>query len=212
MSKISKVFGGGKDKSAANAARDARNRETERQKRLTEGRTSIDSAFAGFDDPYYEGISKSYADFAQPQLDEDYAEQKKRLIYALSRGSGLASTNAGQKQAKLRDTYERGKQQILSKGQEYGTNARKDVSDSRSRLLSVLSSTEDPSTVANEAVREAAVLRTAPSFDPIGSVFSDFADDLQGINTARSLGRVFSGNTSGLYQDRGRSSGGRVVM
>ena len=209
MSKISKIFGGGKDKSAERAAQEARQREAQRQARLTQGRGAIDSAFGEFGDEYYGKRANAYSEYAMPQLDEQFSDQKQKLIYALSRGGKLNSSTAAQKQRALQEEYDRGKQTISSRGTQYSTDARRDVADSRARLLSILSSTEDPTTVADEATRQAATLREAPAFDPLGSLFTDIAGTLDKVQTAGKVGSAFGG--AGLFQDGGRSGSGRIV-
>lgn len=204
MSKISKIFGGGADKSAQRAAEEARQREAQRQARLTQGRGLIDDAYSEFDDNFYNSRAQSYMDFALPQLDEQLSKQKQKLVYALSRGGKLQSTSAASKYGELQDEYERNKELIKSRGQGYATDARRSVGDDRARLLSILSSTEDPTTVGNEAVRSAALLRESPSFDPLGNLFTDIADSINKIETARQAGQAYRG--AGLFQDRGGKS------
>jgi hypothetical protein len=206
MSKISKVFGGGKDKSAERAAEEARQREAQRQARLSQGRSSIESAFSEFDDPYYDSRSKAYTDWALPQLDTQFANQKKQLIYALSRGGKLSSSTAAEKQRELQEEYARNRQMVESKGQDYSTGAKTDVADNRAQLLSILGSTEDPTTVANEAARRAALMRESPSFDPLGNLFSDIAGTIGKVQSANTAGTAFSGG--GLFSSGGS---GRIV-
>lgn len=209
MSKVKKIFGGGSDKSAQRAAEEARQREAQRQARLAQGRGNIDTAFSGFDDPYYAGRSQAYSDFALPQLEEQFGAQKKKLIYALSRGGLLNSSSAAQKNRDLQGEYDRGRQMITSRAEQYGTDARRDVANSRAQLLSILSSTEDPTTVANEAARQAATLRAQPSFDPLGNLFTDIAGTLDKNAKAATAGTLFSGG--GLFQDGSGGRSGRVV-
>lgn len=209
MSKIKKLFGGGSDKSAQRAAEEARQREAQRQARLAQGRGNIETAFSSFDDPYYEGRSKAYSEFALPQLEEQFGKQKQKLVFALSRGGLLNSSSAAQKNRELQDEYQRNRELIESRGQQYGTDARRDVANSRAQLLSILSSTEDPTTVANEATRQAALLREQPAFDPLGNLFTDIAGTIDKVQKASTAGTVFGGG--GLFQDGGGSRSGRVV-
>lgn len=200
-------MGNKSDKSAKRAAEEARQREAARQARLSQGRSSIDNAFAGFDDNYYNTRASAYDEFAMPQLEEQYANQKKALTYALSRGGLLSSSTAAQKAAQLQDEYERNKALVASKGQEYGTNARRDVASSRANLLSILSSTEDPSTVADESLRQAATLRAQPAFDPLGNLFTDIASTIDQANSARQIGSAFNSGGSSLFSRGGKGSG-----
>lgn len=208
MSKISKIFGGGKDKSAERAAEEARQREAQRQARLATGRGSIESAFSSFDDPYYDSRAKAYTEFAMPDLETQFGDQKKKLVYALSRGGKLNSTSAGESNRKLQDEYDKAQKLILSRGQQYGTDARREVANSRAQLLSMLSSTEDPTTVANEALRQATTLREQPAFEPLGNLFSDIAGNLEKSVSAGRMGQAFN---SGVRLNQGGGSSGRVV-
>lgn len=198
---------GGKDKSAERAAQEARQREAKRQANLTTGRTSIDSALSGFNDDYFNTQAKNYDDWALPQLDDQFADQKKKLVFALSRGGLLNSSSAAQKQAELGEQYNTAKQSLVAKGQDYSTNTRKDVEDTRARLLSILGSTEDPTTVGDEAVRSAATLRQSPSFDPLGSLFTDIADQVSKVQSAKNLAGAYSAGGAQLFSGGNKSSG-----
>lgn len=204
-----KIFGGGADKQAKRAAEEARQREAQRQARLTQGRSSIDTALSGFDDNFFGSRASAYDQWASPQLDEQFAKQKQKLIYALSRGGLLNSSEAGARTADLNSEYADRKQTIKARGQDYANNARRDVSDARSNLLSMLSSTEDPNTVGDEAVRRAAALREQPSFDPLGALFTDIADQISKVQRAGQIGSAINGGAT-LYSRSGDGSG-RIV-
>lgn len=198
---------GGKDKSAEKAAEQARQQEAQRQAKLATGRTSINNSLAGFDDNYYNTQSQNYDNWALPQLDDQFADQKKKLVFALSRGGLLNSSSAAQKQAELADQYNTAKQGIIGKGTDYATNTRKDVENTRAQLLSVLGSTEDPTTVADEATRQAATLRQAPSFDPLGSLFTDIADQVSKVQTAKNLAGAYNSGGAQIFSGGGGGSG-----
>lgn len=203
-------FGGGSNKSAEQAAAQARADEAARQGKLATGRTNIDNAFSQFDDPYYSKRATDYDAFAMPQLDEQFGNTKKQLVYALSRGGLLNSSTAAEKNKDLTTQYERNKQLVESKGEDYATQARKDVADSRSRLLGDLASTEDPSTVGDEAARQAVTLSQAPSYDPLGNLFSDISGTIAKVQNARNLGGAFNSGTS-LFSSGTGGGSGRVV-
>lgn len=201
---------GGKDKSAQRAAEQARQAEAKRQANLATGRTNINNALSGFDDNYFNTQAQNYDDWALPQLDDQFSKQKQKLVFALSRGGLLNSSSAAQKQAELNDEYNTAKQNLVAKGQDYATNSRKDVEDTRARLLSILSSTEDPTTVGDEAVRSAATLRQAPSFDPLGSLFTDIADQVSKVQSAKNLAAAYNSGGAQIYNSGSRGSGRTV--
>ena len=58
---------GGRKTQLAEAERQ-RAEEEARQGRVREGADAINTAFAGYDDDFYKGISQNYLDFARPQV------------------------------------------------------------------------------------------------------------------------------------------------
>lgn len=204
---MSTIFGGGDD-TAKKAAQEARVNEAKRQAALTAGRTNIDTALSGFDDNFYNDRSKAYGDWALPQLDDQFTKQKQKLIFALSRGGLLNSSAAGQRQAELNQQYGDAKTSLGAKATDYANSARRDVSNTRANLLGILTSTEDPNTVGDEATRQATTLRAQPSFDPLGSLFTDVADQISKVQNAKNLGSAVSSGAN-LFSSSGNS--GRVV-
>lgn len=208
MSKIASLFGGGDD-SAKKAAEQARQDEIQRQAKLTSGKENISSAFSGFDDDYYSGVSSDYLNWALPQLEKQASDAKKALIYALSRGGNLSSSSAAEKQAALAEEYARNKQLLESKAVDFSTGQKQSVENARSNLLSTLTATEDPDVVGESAIRQAQTLSAAPTYDPLGSLFTDIAGTVSKINSARNLASgISSGGGSSLFSTAGS---GRVV-
>ena len=68
---------GGGGGSGSDAAAQQQQQEQARQARIKAGNASIDKTFGQFDDNFYAGRSKAYTDWAQPQLEDQYANQRK---------------------------------------------------------------------------------------------------------------------------------------
>jgi hypothetical protein len=156
-----------------NAAKDAERAEAARQARISTGMSAISNAFAPFNDDFYSQRAQDYIDYAEPQLDDQYADAKKALVYALSRTGNLASTTAAQRQAKLKKQYDTNRLAVRSQGDQYANQARSDVENARGDLVSQLQASADPDAATNLAYSQAKALTGAPAYSPLGQVFAD---------------------------------------
>mgnify|MGYP001004377967 FL=1 len=98
---------GGKDNSrqqAAQAQAEQAAAEAARQSRIREGQANIDTAFGQFDDNYFGNFQKSFTDFYNPQIADQYARAKDKLIAALAGRGTLESTVGAAKFGDLEKT------------------------------------------------------------------------------------------------------------
>lgn len=167
--------GGGGDGGAGEAKR----REAQRQARISEGTQNINTQFSRFDDPYFAGREKAYVDYAQPQLDTQYADARKQLVYALSRSGLLSSSTAADRQRKLQEEKARYDMDVVNRAKGYSTQARSDLENARGDLISQLTATEDPAAANAAAVQRADLMSRPPSFDPVGNFVFNAAEGLR---------------------------------
>lgn len=164
---------------AAKAAEGQRNDETARQGRIKDGTASINTAFDDqFDDGFFDDLGQSYVDFARPQVDEQAANARKKLTFALARNGTLDSSMRTTQNEDLTRDVNRGLQDVADKGREYSTSARTGVESSRSDLVSLLQSTGDNVGAANAALARAETLSRPPAYSPIGQLFTDYTAGL----------------------------------
>lgn len=123
---------------------------------------------------FFDGLEKSYVDFARPQLDEQKSKAREQLVYALARDGTLDSSIRTERDADLTKDYNRGLTTITDKGREYATNARTSVEDARAQLISNLTATGDNVGAASAALARAKAIGTPPAYEPIGQLFSDW--------------------------------------
>jgi len=201
-------MGGGKDNSAA----EQRAAEQRRQERLNQGTASIDQALAPYDDNYFKTRQDAFAKNALPNLDTKFSEAKKNLIYALSGKGLLQSSIAAEEQRKLdaeRAGFER---QVQSGAQDYANESRAGLETTRRNLLNQLYATEDPTSAAASASREAGLLNAPATPDYAGNFVFSAGQNLATANQAlggtglRDVITKGYGNTSG----RGSSKINRV--
>lgn len=167
--------GGGGDGGAG----EARAREEARQASIRTGMGNIDSAFAGFNDDFFNARGKAYTDYAMPQLDEQWGKAQEDLTYGLSRSGLLNSSAAAEKMADAKRDYDRQRQAIESTGLDYANQARGDVERNRSDLVAQLNATADPTSAAQAAANRAGMLSASPGFQPLGQLFQNLSENLK---------------------------------
>jgi len=184
---MSFLFGDPNAASKREAAR-VRQQEEARQARIDGGMSGISDAFSSFDDTFFDGRRQSYVDFAAPQIEQQFGDARKQLIFALNRGGKLDSSTAADKFGRLDETYGKATQDIQSKGLDFANTARSSVEDARSSLVSQLFATEDADVAVSSALNRAKALSSNPSFSEVGNYFQNLTAGL-----ASSLGGASTG-------------------
>jgi hypothetical protein len=185
-----------------------RQAEERRQANVAQGESEIAGAFGQFGDQFYADRSKSYQDYAAPQLDKQFAEQQRNLIAALARSGNLNSSLRAEMTGKLQTEYDAGRLSIANTAQQYADQARTGVSQARARLTESNRSLADPGTIRSSADAEAQGLMANPSFSSLGNLLSDLSATVTGGKT-RTSGNV-AATGSQLFGNLGSNSG-RVV-
>lgn len=197
--------GGG---SAKRAAAQQRADEEARQARIAQGRQSIDDTFnSTYNDDFFGNIGKTYSDYYNPQVDDQYNDTKKKLTFNLGRQGILGSTEAGDQFAKLEDKYGQERQNIANNGLQAVQTARGNVEQSRNQLYSINNSTADPAAAANSARDALKSITTQPSLTSLGSLFAEFLNNASAPAASVAATQNY-GNTGGFNFN---NSGGNPV-
>ena len=163
----------GKNAASQEAAR-ARQEEEERQARIRAGTSSINKTFDGkFNDQFFGDIRDSFVNFARPQLDDQFRKAGEQSTFNLARSGTLDSSMRGEQNAELQKQYDINLQDVTDKARGYETEARGNVENARSDLISMLQVTGDATGAANSALSRASTLATPPSYSPLGQLFQD---------------------------------------
>jgi hypothetical protein len=190
-------------KGGSNEAKRARNDEQQRQAKIREGTTKVNSIFDGqFNDDYYNKQRDSYINYANPQLEKQYGDAQKELTFALARGGNLDSSARADKEGELQQQYDLNKQKVADDALAYGTKARTSVEDARGNLVSMLNATGDAEGAANSALSRASALSEPAAYSPLTQLFSDFTSGL-GTQAALEKANYFSGGQTGARYSTG---------
>jgi len=154
--------------------------EAKRQERIKSGMGEIDKTFAGFNDPYYQTQARNYLQYAEPQVEDQYAKAAEQLKFGLARNFGTTqSSYAAQKQAELAKRYAEAQANVGTEAQNQAAGVRGDVEKQRSALVSQLQSTADPAAAANMALQASQTLNAPRSYQPLGDLFSDLTSSFK---------------------------------
>lgn len=186
---------------AAAEAERKRQEEEQRQARIREGQGLISSTFAPFDDNYFSGVSKDYADYYTPQLKTQYDDALDRLKAELARTGNANSTEGARQYGLLLDRFGEQQQQILTGGESRAKAARANTEAARNELLTQNSAVADPSAIGSNAVARVAALRVPETFTPLADSFGDIMSGLvRNAGTGIAAERAgYPGLRSGLF-------------
>lgn len=202
-------MGGLGKNSAAKQARYAQMEEAARQEKIRAGTQRIDSIFGNqFNDDFFTGRRQSYLDYANPQLQDQYAKAKEELTYALARSGTLDSTIRAQKEAELQKLYDQRAREIGDRALSYESDARNNVETARADLIRMLNATGDAEGAANSALTRAQALTQPDAYSPLEHLFTEFIAGL-GTQAAQERAAALSGGaykppySTGLFGVKG---------
>lgn len=184
---------GGVSHTADDRATQAAQAEAARQAAISGGTQQVDNTFnSQFTPDFYNQISQGYLNYAKPQLQSQYDDAQKQLIYSLGRSGTLDSSVRTSKEADLNKLFQTNEQSLADEANSYANNARNSVESARSGLLSNLQSTGDATGAANSAVSQAQALSAQPAYSPLSDLFSTFTGTL-GTQLAQEKAAALSG-------------------
>lgn len=170
--------------------RNARQAERLRQSRINQGAEAIDQHFAGFDDNFFKNYQDSYNQYYTPQLDDQYADARKRLSLQLARTGNLNASTGLEQLGKLRRTYDTGRTDIANKALNAVNELRSNIDRSKTQLYQDNLAIADPGSISVSAANIANSLQPAQFANPLANAFSGAFDTLGSSAQAYNTGRA----------------------
>lgn len=210
MSWLSNLFGG-KDNSQAmalQAQNDQRRAEEERQARIRQGKTNIDTAFSQYDNNYFDNYKKSLTDVYTPDIQRQYDLAKDKLTATLAGRGQLESTPGAFQFGELEGTRTGSLADVGNKAVDAANDLRSKVEGAKTNLYSLNANVADPSMAASQASGAAASIVAPQSLSPLGSVFANVLNGLSTVNKsdATSMNPSLPWNQGGWSPTSSRSS------
>jgi len=203
---------GGSDKSAKKAAEAQRQQEAKRRANIPAGTSAIDAALAPFNDDYFTGRQTAYIENAKPMLDQSFEDAQKQLIYALSRGGLLQSSEAANRTRQLNEERARYERDINNAAKAFANQGRTGLETTRSNLISQLTATEDPAAVTTAAANQAQLLSAPPTFDALGNFVFNTATNLENLSNVATKGRGLFASSPAANISRSNSGVGSSTV
>jgi hypothetical protein len=173
--------------------------EKARQAAIDSGMGRISQLYSKYDDNFYQQRGKDYQAFATPQMMSQFRTTKNNLAYALARNGILNSGAAVKENANLDNTLDQNTSTIANAAQDQENQLRQQVQGSRNNLTQQLIASSDPSSVSINANAATAGLNAPGAFQPLGNMFSDFANTyLANINA-----RAYNPQTASIWSQLG---------
>lgn len=161
-------------------AGEARASEARRENAVADGIGNINLVFGrNFDDGFFGKRRQAYLDYAKPQLDDQFADARKQLIFALDRSGTLNSTARTQKEAELAKLYGTNSRSVSDQALNYENEARNNVSQAQTNLIGTVAQSGNAGAATDAANRSAVALSQPDAYSPLGQVFSGFTSALQ---------------------------------
>lgn len=191
-----------------NSAEIARQEEAARQARITQGQTSIDEAFTGFNDDFYTGYQTDYLDYYNPQLDDQYQDAVKRLTLQLAQTGNLTGSVGATQLADLEEFYNTQKTGITNQALGATNELRGNIDTRKSQLYADNRAAADPGNAASAAASAVTALQPAPPSSPLANVFGDFFNNLGNVSAIQNAQKIQQGTG---VQSYGGTTGGSSV-
>lgn len=197
------------------AARQAEQRERDRENRIRSGMSRIEQVFADFGDDFYNQQRQAQLDYVLPQVRDQYAEAQRQLTYTLARGKQLNSSVAAKRNAQLMKERDLSLARADSLADQTVKQARADVERERSDLIAQLQATADPESAANQARNRSDQLRIGQPLADVGILFQNATAGLAASLAPRydeygqRVVRGGGGPSFGGQRDTSRVVGGR---
>lgn len=132
--------------------------------------------FEGFQPDFYAKRAQDYANFALPQVAEQYRDTRNAMLFGLA-NRGLSASSVGRTaSANLERTAGTARQTVADTAIGQANQLRRDVERSRQEAIGQLYQSADPAQAFQSAIGSAASFRQPSTFAPIANLFSNLAN------------------------------------
>lgn len=171
-----------------------RRQQKKTQAAIEAGQQSIDKAFSGFNEGFYDQRAQDYTNYAMPQLEQQYLGARSNARGSLANAGLLNSSIANNAMTGLRKTLDADQQAVVDSGIAQAQALRERISAEKTNLYSQLAASANPS-VASQGALQSAAQFTAPSvFSPLVNYFGNGGTTTYGGYSVGSLLNALSTN------------------
>ncbi len=162
-----------------------------RENAISDGMGAIENAFRQFDDGFFNKRRNAYLAYAKPQLEDQYADARKQLVFSLDRSGTLDSTARTQKEAELAKLYGTNTRAVSDAALGYENQARTNIADAQAGLMNGVAQSGNAAATSQQATSRASSLSQPDVYSPLGQMFGGFTNALQTQAALEKAGAVF---------------------
>lgn len=152
-----------------------------------EGLQQIQTAFAGFNPDFYNRVQQDYVNWADPQLQSQYLNQRKQMEGSLA-GQGLTrSSAAANDEGSLRQELAKQQRGVEDAGLQTAQSFEQSVQGQENTLVNQMMASSDPLSIAQGALTTAASIKAPSLFAPVGNFFTNWANNYAANKSANAL-------------------------
>lgn len=162
------------DPKAPDYAGQAQAAENQRQQLINQGMVSINKAYGGYNQDFYNQRAQSYVNFAMPQLATQAQATQSAIGFGLAnRGLFGGSSQAKKANQDFSRQYGQAEQQISDTGRGQAQALQQQIEGSRNTAINQLYQSADPAAATRQATSTAAGYQIPQPFVPISNMFSN---------------------------------------
>jgi hypothetical protein len=171
-------------KTAADAAQAQKDAEAAREASVAQGKQSIDTAFAPFNDDYFKKYQTAQVNAGEPQIADQYNVAADKLNAQLTERGVQNSSIAGGYYNTLDKTRGTAEGALANSAADAANALRNSIQTQKNSLYSLNSTGADPATIATQAIGSATTLAPPQNYTALGDLFSGVLSPLTKAATA----------------------------
>lgn len=169
--------------------------------------TFINNSFAGYNDKFYNQRRTDYLNYALPEINKQYGDERKNVIYGLANRGLVKSGAANEQFTNLGKALTTQQQGVVDAADTAVNNLKTQISTAKNTLLSQLGTAASPSTTAVSALSSAATFNVPIQPTVSSNAFGDFANALSTRYQTSNLGATATSPSGGAsYTGAGYSA------
>lgn len=156
----------------------------QQQKSIQQATNQINQDFSGFTPQFFQDRATAYENYEEPQLYQQYGQTLAQMQDKLGNQGLTDSSAAQQEQGALQQALSQGQTQIANQGISQAQTLQEQVANEQANLVSQANAANDPLSIAQGALTQAAGFQTPSAFTPIGNMFQNVANTYLGSQLA----------------------------
>lgn len=180
----------------------AQQAEAQRQANITKGMDSINKAFAGYDQNFYNNRAQAFLNYALPQLGQQYQNTRNTLGFNLANRGLSNSSQANKTWSDLYNQLGQAKQSIADQAQQQSNALQTQVSNLKQGVIGQLYQSADPSQATLNTASAISQINQPSAFAQLPNEFNNLLQNYyssQLLNAYRTPAYTPYGNQSQAF-------------